>query len=101
PSALPCSSSFPTRRSSDLDDFIQIVERLLETDQQVLPVAGFAQLIVRAPANHVDAMLDEIADRIHQPQLARLPVDDRQHDDAEADRKSTRLNSSHGSISYA
>src|SRR5580658_463366 len=51
----------------------------------MLALAGLAQLIVGAPADHFHAVLDEALDAIDQAQLARLPVDDGKHDHAEAD----------------
>ena len=44
----------------------------------MLAFAGFAQQVVGAAANHVDAMLDEALDDIDHAQFARLPIDDRQ-----------------------
>ncbi len=73
------------RGADQLDQFIQIVERFLETKQNVLAVARFAQFKIGAPPHYIDTVLDEVPQRIHQAQLARLPVDDRQHDHAEAD----------------
>ena len=40
--------------------------------------------ILGAPADHFHAVLDEVLDDVDQAQLARLPVDDRKHDHAEA-----------------
>ena len=67
------------------DDFVEIVERLLEAEQDVLALAGFAQFVLGAPADHIDAVIDEVLDHVHQAELARLAVDDGEHDDAEAD----------------
>src|SRR5438552_1392979 len=44
-----------------------------------------AQFEVRAPPYYVHAVIDEMPDAIDQTQLARLAVDNRQHDHAEAD----------------
>ncbi len=44
---------------------------------------GLAQLVLRAAADHVDAVLDEQAQQFEQAQLARLPGDDGQQDHAE------------------
>ena len=78
---------FPrTLRGADqADDLVQVVERLLEAEQDVLALARLAQLVLGAPADDFDAVLDEALDAVDQAQLARLAVDDRQHDDAEAD----------------
>ena len=67
------------------DHFVQMVERLLEAEQDVLALARLAQFVLGAAADHFDAMLDEVLEHRQQAQLARLAVDDRQHDDAEAD----------------
>src|SRR5262249_32599668 len=53
--------------------------------QDMLPLARLAQFVFRAPPDDLDAMLDEELEHRHESELARLPVDDRQHDDAEAD----------------
>ena len=67
------------------DHRVQIVERLLESQQQMLAVASLAQKVIRAPAHHVQAVIDEALDGVEQAQLARLPVDDGQQDHAEVD----------------
>src|SRR5699024_12702352 len=72
----PVQRSFPTRRSSDL--------RLDSSDEDVLAAAKAAQVdhFVRTLPEGYDTVLNEEASNIR-------------------DRKSTRLNSSHVSISYA
>jgi hypothetical protein len=67
------------------DDGIEILKRLLETEQDVLAIAGFAEQELGAPADDFDAVVDEALDAVDQPHFARLAVDDRQHDDAEVD----------------
>ena len=67
------------------DHFVQVVERLLEAEQDVLALARLAQFVLGAAADHIDAVVDEELDHVHQAQLARLAVDDGEHDDAEAD----------------
>ena len=69
------------------DHFIHVVERHPEAEQDVLALARFAQFEIGAAAHHIDAMLDEVLDRRDQAQLARLAIDDREIDDAEADLK--------------
>ena len=64
-------------------DFIQMIEGFLEAEQHMFAVARFAEQVVCAAANHVGAMFDESLDDIDNAQLARLPVDDAQHDHAE------------------
>src|SRR5207245_6073577 len=81
--------SFPTRRSSDLERGSDETE-LLADDRE----------------DHVRVCFRQVADLGHalsQSTPADLPRadPDRRLDDLEPDRKSTRLNSSHGSISYA
>ena len=51
----------------------------------MLALARLAQQVIGAAADHVEAMIDEALQRVEQPHLARLPVDDRQQDHAEAD----------------
>ena len=67
------------------DHFVQVVQRLLEAEQDVLALARLAQFELGAPADHFDAVIDEELDAVEQPEFARLAVDDGQHDDAEAD----------------
>ena len=50
----------------------------------MLTLAGFAQLVIGAAADHVGAMLDEALDDVDQAEFAGLAMHDRQHDDAEA-----------------
>ena len=80
---------FPGRLggADQADHFVQVVERLLEAEQDVLALAGLAQFVLGAAADHFHAMLDEVLDHVHQAQLARLAVDDGEHDHAEADLK--------------
>ena len=51
--------------ADQLDQFIQIIERLLETEQNVLAVARLAQLEVSASTYHIDAVLDEVTEAVH------------------------------------
>ena len=79
-------ASFGDLGSADQPDhFVDVVERQTEAEQDVLALAGFAQFVIGTPANDVGAMLDEVLDGRDQAQLARLAVDDREIDDAEAD----------------
>ncbi len=71
------------RRCADqADHVVQMVERFLEAQQDVLPRPRLRQQERRAPADHFTAVRDEVFQVIDQRQLARLAVDDRQHDDA-------------------
>src|SRR5207245_9404579 len=86
--------SFPTRRSSDLD------RRLVATPIQ-LPDSGTRSVNLSLPTARIlpngwsalDVRLEGVDDM--------EPRDDARSFVVEVDRKSTRLNSSHGSISYA
>src|SRR5207245_11722467 len=83
--ALP---AFPTRRSSDLGDFDELSCRRVS----------------RGPSHSVGARGRPAVRRLR-PQSGESPRGDssarRIGGDLDQDRKSTRLNSSHGSISYA
>src|SRR5207249_12089703 len=78
--------SFPTRRSSDLVQEQAALEVLARVEQFPRPV-GHAD----------DVLLDALQDAVGQDHVLRHNRRPRQ----ERDRKSTRLNSSHVSISYA
>src|SRR5690606_39284375 len=93
---LPHRPSFPTRRSSDLDAFLELAAVLGSGDHQ-RHVEGDDTLVAED--------LRDIAPR----DLLRESLDDRglpdpglaQQNGIVLDRKSTRLNSSHVKISYA
>ena len=51
----------------------------------MLALAGFAEFEIGAAADDVGAMLDEVLDGRDEAEFARLAVDDREIDDAEAD----------------
>src|SRR5207249_11587383 len=82
---------FPTRRSSDLEQEAREVKRVAKTllatlKQEKLVLDWKKQQTTRATVRlTIDSLLDELP-RTYSPEL---------------DRKSTRLNSSHVSISYA
>src|SRR5580698_2490155 len=71
--------------ADQLDDGVQIFQGFLKAQQNVLALARFAQQVIGAPPDHVDTVIDKALQDIGQAQLARLPVDDGQHDDAEVD----------------
>src|SRR5579871_6229450 len=73
------------RRTDQPNHLVQVLQRFLETEQDVLAVAGLAQFIFGAPPDYLHTVLDEKLQAFDEPQLTRLSVDDRQHDDAEAD----------------
>ena len=60
-----------------------MVQRDLVAQQDVLALLGLAQVVARAPHDDVAAVLDEQPDELQQPQLLRLPPDDRQQDHPE------------------
>src|SRR2546422_8226391 len=80
----PRSTLFPTRRSSDLQwaDGRLVVDRALHIRDASVEAYGATSKTQGARAD-------------------LLAVDDLDDDDTAQDRKSTRLNSSHGYISYA
>src|SRR5207249_12179860 len=84
--------SFPTRRSSDLADTIENARR------------AAADVTVRYEESEPEIEIERASSPAYTPKPAgpRLPSDSSRGDfDAALDRKSTRLNSSHVSISYA
>src|SRR5207245_5905100 len=88
--AHPDLPSFPTRRSSDLERAHHGSGRV---ELELFPARELRALRPRAA-------VDEDAAAAEQP-LRRRARPDLRDGREEADRKSTRLNSSHGSISYA
>src|SRR5205085_4635766 len=93
--------SFPTRRSSDLDDAEDVlpdealISRLIEREVKT-PDAGEDECQRYYAANAARFRSPDLFDAQHI--LFAAPPDDAA---ARADRKSTRLNSSHSQISYA
>src|SRR5262249_19296543 len=71
------------RTTDDPDYIVQVIQRDLVADQNVLALSRFAQFVQRAPAYHFDAMLDKQLEEGDQSQFARLPADDREQDHAE------------------
>lgn len=71
------------RRSDQRDHLVERVERLDQTAQDVGPFIGLAQPIPGAPDDHVELMVDVVADQLVQAQRARHAVDDGQHVGAE------------------
>ena len=49
----------------------------------MLALAGLAQFVLRAAADHVDAVLDEKMQQLQQAELARLAGDNGEQDHAE------------------
>ena len=73
------------RRANQPDHFVQVIQRLLEAEQNVLAIPRLAQFVLGPPPHHFDPVIDEVLEHVDQPEFARLPVDDREHDDAEPD----------------
>ena len=71
------------RSANNFDDVVNVIESDVVAEQDVLALLRFAQLVLRAAAHHVHAVLDEQAQQFEQAQLARLPGDDRQQNHAE------------------
>ena len=72
------------RCADELNDFIDMIERLLETFQNVCARFGLSQFILCAAADHLYTMLDEVPQQFHQRQDFRLSVHDSEVDHAEA-----------------
>src|SRR5258708_27597481 len=62
--------------SNDHDHVVNVIKRGEVAFQNVLTIARFVEQIQSAPAHHIDAMVDEVFDRLDQPHLLRLSVDD-------------------------
>jgi hypothetical protein len=68
----------------ELDDLVDVVERDLVAEQDVLALARLAQLVAGPPGDHVPPVGDEPLQHLLERQDARLAAVDGQHDDAEA-----------------
>src|SRR5207249_10002174 len=84
--------SFPTRRSSDLGGAERGVAQVPEDQEGEDGAPAVARLSDADPKRHVRGTDRSPADHLPRPPRSRAP---------DRDRKSTRLNSSHVSISYA
>src|SRR5207249_11981788 len=96
--AHPILPSFPTRRSSDLHRALETAARLIEAASFPLIFAGNGVIRGRA-SDELRALAHGHGIPVVHTFMAKgsMPYDD----DLCQDRKSTRLNSSHVSISYA
>src|SRR5207249_2465295 len=56
--------------ADQFDNRVEVLQRLLETEQDMLALPGLAELIIGAPADDVNAVVDETPDAVDQPQLA-------------------------------
>ena len=72
------------RGLDDRDDLIDVVERDLVPEQDVLALLRLAQLVARAAGDHVAAVGDEPLEQRLEPQRARLAPVDAQHGRAES-----------------
>ena len=70
--------------ANDADDVVHAIERNLVALEDVLAVARLQQQVGGAAAHHVDAVIDEVLDGLHQAHFFRLAVDHGQEDHAEA-----------------
>src|SRR5699024_12428221 len=93
--SLPSLHTFPTRRSSDLSDLEhEVAQAGIGGVGEVAPSHGVDGLAVIAQGHDVHGVPDASQDH-------RGAIGPRGEDACLEDRKSTRLNSSHVSISYA
>src|SRR5262249_13907168 len=72
------------RSANQLDHRIEVIERDLQSLEDVIPRLGFLQFELGAPADDLAAELDEALDELQEVQHLRAAADDREHDDAEA-----------------
>src|ERR1700730_1363926 len=72
------------RRADQRDHLIERVERLDQSAQNVGPLVGLAQPVSGAAHDHVELVLDVVADHLVEPEGPRYTVDDREHVGAEA-----------------
>ena len=72
------------RGADQRDHLVERIERLDQAAQDVGPLVGLAQPVGGPPDDHIELVLDVVADHLVQPQGSRHPVDDRQHVGAEA-----------------
>src|SRR5207248_3577548 len=98
PPPLP---SFPTRRSSDLAAVLShryIADRFLP--DKAIDLVDEAASKIRMEATSMPVELDEVKRRIMQLEIEREGLRKEKDPALDLDRKSTRLNSSHRTISY-
>jgi len=71
------------RGSDQRNDAIQVIQRDLETLEDMGARFGFAKLEFGAPANDLAPELDEVLEDVEERQYLGAPADDGEHDDAE------------------
>src|SRR5207245_11720195 len=92
--------SLPTRRSSDLAEVVEELRDVIEQDRALEALGRLETADARLPIR--DDLSLALADEVRQPpRLLSLALLAHAGPPRKRDRKSTRLNSSHGSISYA
>ncbi len=70
--------------ADDANDVIHSIQRDLIAFQDMFALARLHQQVGRAPPHHVDAVIDEVLDGLHQPHFLGLAVHHGQEDHAEA-----------------
>src|SRR5207245_10786468 len=89
--------SFPTRRSSDLMSFVYLAREVSTGHDVAIKVLSPKLATDRSSVERLQREAG-LAMRLDHPNVCRIL---RLGESEDGDRKSTRLNSSHGSISYA
>src|SRR5687768_17859998 len=95
---MPALHSFPTRRSSDL--LVEKDVRELVAERIAIFLGGEVAALASPLRDRAHDASDELAHRGLAAGRVEMPAEVLRDDDVR-DRKSTRLNSSHGYISYA
>ena len=70
--------------ADDGDHVVQVIERGQVAFENVFAVFGFREQVGGAAADHIDAVVDEVLDGLHQAHFLGLAVHHRQQDHAEA-----------------
>src|SRR5690242_3552941 len=70
------------RSANDFDHIVDVIKRDAIAEQDVLAFARLAQFILRAAPNHIDAVLDEILQKLNEAELPRLSADNGEQDHA-------------------
>src|SRR5207245_9293020 len=97
----PTTTTLPPRRSSDLDKEARLVELKVLPDERVLAQPGSVQRLL-AMARYTDGTERDVTSlvRFQSQNDVVAGVSEQGVVTAKQDRKSTRLNYSHGSVSY-
>src|SRR5207249_11664570 len=101
PRPPPPLPSFPTRRSSDLQGADHDAGAGVVMDGVGLPGSDAADQVPLGAAADLHAAAGVVGDGVAVQEVAIAPDAVDEHANPAVDRKSTRLNSSHVSISYA